>query len=156
MAVLNAGLTTKQAKQGDQFALTVRQPTQYAGAVIEGTIASVDRGGRLPGRPGRSQMSLNFDTIRLRNGQTYRFAGILAGVQTLNGDTVKVDNQVNAQGDNQSTQTIQGAGIGTAVGAIIYAIAGGGKGAAVGVEGLAERAQFMSGTGNLSFRAARN
>jgi hypothetical protein len=46
----------------------------------------------------------------------------------LNGDTVKVDNEGSAQGSNQTTQTIQRAGIGTAVGAI----AGGGKGAAIG------------------------
>ncbi len=129
VAVLNTDLTTRQAKPGDRFAMTVRQPTQYAGAVIEGTIASVDRSGRLSGR---SQMSLNFDTIRLRNGQTYKFAGILESVRTLNGDTVKVDSEGSAKGDNQTTQTLERAGIGTAIGAIIGAIAGGGKGAAIG------------------------
>jgi uncharacterized membrane protein len=77
-------------------------------------------------------MSLNFDTIRLRNGQTSRFAGVLESVRTLNGDTVKVDNEGTAQGDNQTTQTVQRAGIGTAIGAIIGAIAGGGKGAVIG------------------------
>ena len=129
VAVLNTDLTSKQAKQGDHFAMTVRQPTQYEGAVIEGTIASVDRSGRLSGR---SQMSLNFDTIRLRNGQTYKFAGTLENVRTVNGDTVKVDNEGSAKGDNQTTQTVTRAGIGTAIGAIIGAIAGGGKGAAIG------------------------
>jgi outer membrane lipoprotein SlyB len=77
-------------------------------------------------------MTLNFESIRLRNGQTYRFAGILTGVRTLNGDTVKVDNEGSAQGDNQTAQTVTRAGIGTAIGAIIGAIAGGGKGAAIG------------------------
>src|SRR6185436_3618538 len=100
---------------GDRFAMTVRQPIQYAGAIIEGTIASVDRGGL----SGRSQLSLNFETIRLSNGQTYSFAGILASVQTLNGDTVKVDNEGSAQGGKQTTQTIQRAGIDTAIGAIV-------------------------------------
>jgi hypothetical protein len=129
VAVLNTDLTTKDAKPGDRFAMTVRQPSQYAGAVIEGTIASIDRGGRLSGR---SQMSLNFETIRLRDGQTYKFAGVLGSVRTLNGDTVKVDNEGSAQGDNQTSQTIERAGIGTAIGAIVGAIAGGGKGAAIG------------------------
>jgi hypothetical protein len=132
VAVLNTGLTTRQTNPGDRFVMTVRQPTQYAGAVIEGTIASVDRGGL----SGRSRMSLNFETIRLRNGQSYRFAGILASVQTLNGDTIKVDNEGNqgsAQGGKQTTQTMQRAGIGNAIGAIIGAIAGGGQGAANGV-----------------------
>jgi len=129
VAVLNNDLTSKQAKQGDRFTLTVREPGQYQGAVIEGTVGSVDRGGRLTGRSG---MSLNFDTIRLRNGRTYRFAGVLGSVRTPNGDTVKVDNEGTAQGENQTTQTVQRTAIGTAVGAIIGAIAGGGKGAAIG------------------------
>jgi hypothetical protein len=115
--------------QGDRFTLTVREPGQYEGAVIEGRVGSVDQGGRLTGRSG---MSLTFDTIRLRNGQTYKFAGTLGSVRSLNGDAVKVGNEGSAQGDNQTTQTIQRAGIGTAIGAIIGAIAGGGKGAAIG------------------------
>jgi hypothetical protein len=129
IAVLNSDLTTNDTKQGDRFAMTVREPGQYEGAVIEGTVGAVDQGGRVTGRSG---MSLNFDTIRLRDGQTYRFAGVLGSVRTLNGDTIKVDNEGSAQGDNQTTQTIQRAGIGTAIGAIIGAIAGGGKGAVIG------------------------
>ena len=58
LAVLNNDLSTKQAKQGDRFSLTVRQPSQYEGAVIEGTVGNVDPGGRLSGR---SEMSLNFE-----------------------------------------------------------------------------------------------
>jgi hypothetical protein len=77
-------------------------------------------------------MSLNFDSIRLRNGQTYKFAGVLESVRKLDGDTIKVDNEGSAQGANKTTQTIQRAGIATAVGAVIGAIAGGGKGAAIG------------------------
>jgi hypothetical protein len=129
VAVLNDDLTTKQATQGDRFTMTVREPGQYEGAVIEGTVGSVNQSGRLTGRSG---MTLNFDTIRLQNGQTYRFAGVLESVRMLNGDTVKVDNEGSAQGDNQTTQTIQRTAIGTAIGAIIGAIAGGGKGAAIG------------------------
>ncbi len=129
VAVLNNDLTTRQAQQGDRFTMTVNQPNQYEGAVIEGTVGAVNQGGRLSGRSG---MSLNFDTIRLRDGQTYKFTGILASVRTLDGDTVKVDNEGSAQGDNQTTQTIERAGIGTAIGAIIGAVAGGGKGAAIG------------------------
>lgn len=129
VAVLNNDLTTKQAKPGDPFTMTVREPGEYQDAVIEGTVSSVTQGGRLTGRSG---ITLNFDTMRLRNGQTYRFAGILTSVRTLNGDTVKVDNEGIAQGDNQTTQTVTRTGIGTAIGAIVGAIAGGGKGAAIG------------------------
>ncbi len=66
VAVLNDNLTTEQAKQGDRFTMTVREPGQYEGAVIEGTVGTVDQGGRITGRSG---LSLNFDTIRLRNGK---------------------------------------------------------------------------------------
>jgi hypothetical protein len=127
--VLNNDLTTKQAKQGDRFTMTVREPGQFDGAVIEGTVGSVTQSGSLTGRSG---MMLNFDTIRLRNGQTYKFAGTLSSVRTQNGAAIKVDNEGSAQGGNQTSQTVTRTGIGTAIGAIIGAIAGGGKGAAIG------------------------
>jgi hypothetical protein len=152
VAVMNDDLTTKQAKQGDRFTMTVRDG-QYEGAIIEGTVATVDQGGKLTGRSG---MTLDFDTIRLRNGQTYKFAGILTSVRTLNGDTVKVDNEGSAQGDNQTTQTVTRAGIGTAIGAIIGAVAGGGKGAAIGaVIGAAGGAGsvYVTGKDNLDLPA---
>jgi hypothetical protein len=129
--------------------MTVRQPGQYEDAVIEGTVSGVDPGGRLRGR---FEMSLTFDTIRLRNGQTYRFAGILESVRTLNGDAIKVDNEGSSQGANQTTQTIQRAGVATTVGAIIGAVAGGGKGAAIGgITGAAGGAGsvFIQGKDNL-------
>jgi hypothetical protein len=149
VAILNDELTTKQAKQGDRFTMTVGQPGQYEGAIVEGTVGSVDEGGRLAGR---SEMSLNFSTIRLRNGQAYRFAGILQSVRTMNGNAIKVDNEGSAQGSNQTTQTIQRAGIATAVGAVIGAIAGGGKGAVIGgIIGAAGGAGsvFIQGKDNL-------
>ncbi|MGI9166557.1 MAG: YMGG-like glycine zipper-containing protein [Pyrinomonadaceae bacterium] len=130
VASLNNDLTSNQAKAGDRFTMVVRQPGQYEGAVIEGSVASIDRGGRITGR---SEMSLNFDTIRLRDGQSYRFAGIIEGVRTSNGETVQVDNEGGvAESDSRTQQTIQRGAIGTAIGAIIGAIAGGGKGAAIG------------------------
>jgi len=129
VAVLNNDLSSKHARQGDRFTMTVREPGQYEGAVIEGTVASVTQSGSLTGRSG---MTLNFDTIRLRNGQTYKFAGALSSVRSQNGDVVRVDNEGSAQGDNQTTQTVTRTGIGTAIGAIIGAVAGGGKGAAIG------------------------
>ncbi len=149
VAILNNELTTKLSQQGDLFTMTVRDPSQFEGAVIEGVVGSVDRGGRLSGR---SSMSLNFERIRLRNGQTYKFSGVLGSVRLLNGDTVKADNEGSAHGSNQTRQTIQRAGIATAVGAVIGAIAGGGKGAAIGgIIGAAGGAGtvFIQGEDNL-------
>ncbi len=107
----------------------MRQPSQYEGAVIEGNVASTDRGGRVTGR---SEMSFDFDTIRLRDGRTYRFAGFVETVRTADGETVSVDTEGTVRDSNQTNRTVQRTAIGTAVGAIIGAIAGGGKGAAIG------------------------
>jgi uncharacterized protein YcfJ len=81
---------------------------------------------------GRANISLEFDTIRLRNGRSYRFAGFIDSVRAANGDTVTVNNEGTVRDNNQTTKTATRAGIGAALGAIIGAIAGGGSGAAVG------------------------
>ncbi|MGH9903158.1 MAG: YMGG-like glycine zipper-containing protein, partial [Pyrinomonadaceae bacterium] len=130
IATLDNNLSTEVAKEGDPFSMTVRQPSQYDGAVITGTISNVSRSGRVSGRSG---VTLNFDNIRLRNGETYRFAGFVESVRMPGGETVRVDNEgAVREGDSQTDRTVQRTAIGTAVGAIIGAIAGGGKGAAIG------------------------
>jgi hypothetical protein len=128
-ATLDNDLTTRDTQAGQSFSMTVTSPAQYEGAVITGTVANVNRSGRITGR---SEMSLNFDQIRLRDGRTYQFAGFIEGVRTPNGDVVQVDNEGTVRDNNQTNQTVQRTAIGTAVGAIIGAIAGGGKGAAIG------------------------
>ena len=77
-------------------------------------------------------MTMDFDRIRLSDGRSYRFAGLLESVSTTNGETVRVDTEGAIRDRSQTTTTEQRAAIGTAVGAIIGAIAGGGKGAAIG------------------------
>ena len=126
IAELNDDLSTRSAREGQTFTATVRQPSQYEGATVEGRVTRLQRGGRISGR---SELSLSFDNIRMRDGRTYRFAGILEGVRLQNGDVVKVDNEGAVQEDNQTTKTVQRTAIGTAVGAIIGAIIGAGGGA---------------------------
>jgi len=128
-ATLDTDLSTRTANTGDRFTMTVNSPDQFRGAVIDGHVANVTRSGRVTGR---SEMSLNFDDIRMPNGQTYQFAGFIDGVTGANGESVSVDNEGTVRDRNQTTQTEERAAIGTAVGAIIGAIAGGGKGAAIG------------------------
>jgi len=129
LAVLNTNLSTQTSKDNDRFSMTVRTPQQYEGATIEGYVTNVSRSGRVSGR---SEMTLNFDTIRLRDGRSYRFAGILESFRTPNNETVNVDNEGAIREDSQTTRTVTRTAIGTAIGAIIGAIAGGGKGAAIG------------------------
>jgi outer membrane lipoprotein SlyB/head-tail adaptor len=130
MATLNNGLSTRQAREGDRFSLTVRSPSSYDGAIIEGYVSGVQRSTRVSGRP---QLTFNFERIRMRNGQTYSFDGYIQSVRALNGDTVRVDNEGSiSEKNSQTTETVAKTGIGAAIGALIGAVAGGGKGAAIG------------------------
>jgi hypothetical protein len=128
VATLDSSLSTNNVSEGQRFTMTVRDG-QYQGGVIEGRVTNVSRSGRVTGR---SELTLDFDSIRLRDGRTYRFAGILEGVRTASGEIVRVDNEGAVRDSNQTTRTIQRSAIGAAVGAIIGAIAGGGQGAAIG------------------------
>jgi len=152
VAVLNNDLSTQNVREGERFTMTVRSG-QYDGATIEGSVVSVNRGGRVSGR---SDMTLDFDTIRLRDGRSYRFAGILESVRTPNGDVVRVDNEGAVRDSDQTNKTIQRTAIGTAVGAIIGAIAGGGKGAAIGAvigAGAGAGSVYVQGPNDLDLTA---
>jgi len=152
-AVLNNDLSTQSVREGDRFTMTVRSPGQYDGATIEGTVVSINRGGRISGR---SEMTLDFDTIRLRNGSSYRFAGILESVRTPNGEVVRVDNEGAVRDSDQTNKTVTRTAIGTAVGAIIGAIAGGGKGAAIGAvigAGAGAGSVYVQGPNDLDLTA---
>jgi hypothetical protein len=130
MGVLNSPLSTKTARENDRFTMTVRTPTEYEGAVIEGHVSNIQRSGRVTGR---STMTLNFDSIRLRDGSSYRFTALVESVRTQGGDEVKVNNEGTVQSsDSRGNTTAKRAAVGTVFGAIIGAIAGGGKGAAIG------------------------
>lgn len=128
-AVLRTPISTKVSQNGDRFQMEITSPSQYNGAIVEGRVARAERSGRVSGR---ANVSLEFDTIRLRNGQTYRFGGIVDSVRTASGETVTVNNEGTVRDNNQTTKTATRAGIGAAIGAIIGAIAGGGSGAAIG------------------------
>jgi hypothetical protein len=132
IATLDNNLSTSDSREGDRFTLTVREPSVFAGAIIEGTVSRLSRGGRVSGR---SEMLLNFERIRLRDGRTADFAAVIESVRPVGGEEVRVDNEGGAsvqEGDSQTSRTTERAAIGAAVGAIIGAISGGGKGAAIG------------------------
>lgn len=128
-AVLRTPISTKVSQDGDRFRMEVTSPSQFDGATIEGRVAKAERSGQVSGR---ANISLEFDTIRLRNGRTYRFAGIVDDVTLANGERIAVNNEGTVRDGNQTTKTVTRAGIGAAIGAIIGAIAGGGSGAAIG------------------------
>ncbi|MGI8554974.1 MAG: hypothetical protein ACR2LT_01255 [Pyrinomonadaceae bacterium] len=126
---LENDISTKYSQNNDRFRMTVTAPNQYQGAVVEGYISGINRSGKVSGR---SQLTFNFETIRLTNGNTYDFSGFLQSVTGTDGNTIQVDTEGVAKGDNQTTTTATRGAIGAGLGAIIGAIAGGGKGAAIG------------------------
>jgi len=153
VAVLNNDLSTQNVREGERFTMTVRSPGEYDGATVEGSVVSINRGGRITGR---SEMTLDFDTIRMRDGRSYRFAGILESVRATNGDVVRVDNEGAVRDSDQTNKTVQRTAIGTAVGAIIGAIAGGGKGAAIGAvigAGAGAGSVYVQGRNDLDLSA---
>jgi hypothetical protein len=132
VAVLNDDLSTAQSREGDPFTMTVRGPTQFEGATLEGYISRINRGGRVTGRP---EMTLDFRQIRLRDGRTAPFEGYLESVRAAGGEDVRLGSENTGsveENDDRSARTAERTAIGAAVGAIIGAITDGGKGAAIG------------------------
>jgi DNA-binding TFAR19-related protein (PDSD5 family) len=130
VALLDNSVSTRHAREGDVYTMTTRSPTQYEGAVIQGFVSSVDESGRLTGREG---MTLNLRSIRLRNGSSYRFDGVIEDIRTPDGETVRVDREGTVDNhDSQTQKAVERGAIGAALGAIIGAAVGGGKGAAIG------------------------
>lgn len=122
-------IDTKVSQNNDRFKMTVQSPLDFRGAVIEGYISGVGRSGRVSGS---SNVTFNFETIALRDGRRYDFAGYLQSIKDQNGKTVKVDTEGTAKGDSQTRETAKRGGIGAGAGAILGAIIGGGKGAVLG------------------------
>jgi len=152
-ATLRNLVTTQATQAGDRFALDVTSPGSFNGAVIEGRVANAERSGRVTGR---ASLGFEFDTIRMPNGNTYRFAGNIDSIRAANGDDVRVNNEGTVRDGSQTTRTATRAGIGAALGALIGAIAGGGQGAAVGAAvgaGAGAGTVFIQGRDNLDLAA---
>lgn len=126
---LETTVDTKITQNNDRFKITVQSPDEFRGATIEGFVTGVGRSGRVSGR---SNVTFNFETITLRNGERYDFAGYLQSLKDHTGKVVKIDPEGTVKGGSQTKQTAKRGGIGAGIGAIIGAIAGGGTGAAIG------------------------
>jgi hypothetical protein len=125
---LTTQISTKTNREGDRFTAVVLDPSEYADATIEGHIAKLNKSGKATGK---TELSLAFDTIRLRDGRSGQLAAQVERV--YQSEKVKtVDEEGNVETGSRSKDTaVRGAG-GAALGAIIGGIAGGGKGAAIG------------------------
>ena len=129
VASLDEPLNGRTVRENDRITLTVREAPSAAldNAVIEGHVTSA------PNALGdRGELSLAFNQIRLRNGRSSDFAGIVENVRGPNGEPISFSGENVGSDSNQKEEAIQRGAIGAAVGALIGAIAGGGKGAAIG------------------------
>lgn len=153
LGVLDTGIDTKVSQNNDKFRVSVTSPNQYRGAVIEGYLSGIDRSGRISGR---SEVTFNFQTIRLTTGEIYDFAGFLQAVRDEDGNEIKVDEEGTAKGGSQTKETVKRSGIGAGIGALIGAIAGGAKGAAIGAAiggGAGAGSVILQGKGDLKLKA---
>ena len=115
-AVLRDPISTYNNQQNGRFTMAVMSPTQYRGALISGRIVNEDTSNRIAGR---TRVLLNFDTITLPGGQSYRFAGTIDTVLAANGDNITINNNAAVRNGNQNTR-----GVGSILGAILGAIGG--------------------------------
>jgi hypothetical protein len=127
---LDNDLSSSDSRQGDRWTMTALSPPEYAGAVIQGYVSSVNAPSR---SAGSSDMTLFMESIRFSNGDTSPFEGVIDSMRTPNGDSLRVDRigTVDA-GDSQTRQAVERGAIGATLGALIGAIAGKGKGALIG------------------------
>jgi outer membrane lipoprotein SlyB len=125
---LSTQIDTKTNREGDRFTAVVLDPSDYAEGIIEGHISKLTKSGKATGK---TEMSLAFDSIQMRDGRTGNMAAQV--VRVYQSEKVKtVDEEGNVQTDSRTKDTaVRGVG-GGALGAIIGGIAGGGKGAAIG------------------------
>lgn len=131
---MNEELTSKTARVGDRFTVTVREPVYSTtgavvipeGSEIVGRVDSVTRAAN-KGKPGA--LDVSFVRVDLPNGTKRVISGSLT---ELNADDAKSDNEGTARGDRMKHRKVIWYGGGAAGGAILGAAVGGGKGALIG------------------------
>ena len=127
VAALDETVNLQNAREDDRITLTVRNAPrpELEGATIYGTIYMATAIRENP------RLTLQFDEIRLRNGRTSTFDGVVERVVAPNGRAVKFDGEVTTV-ERDSNDAITRGAIGAGIGALIGALAGGGKGALIG------------------------
>ena len=125
---LNDTISSKTARVGDKFTVTVIDPVKYNEATVHGYISSIEKSGKIKGR---TSMNLDFSRIVMPDGRTGTLHGYVSRV--YGEDNGRADNEGGVESGSRTKQAVKRGGIGAAAGAIIGGIAGGGKGAAIGL-----------------------
>jgi len=129
---MDSQLNSGTARIGDRFSATVTEPVYSRGvevipssSKVWGRVTSVRRAGRRT--PGN--ISVSFYQVELPTGFSRAINGSLSSLQA---DDVNADNEGTVKGRSNRKRDAIFIGGGATTGAIIGAIAGGGKGAAIG------------------------
>jgi hypothetical protein len=127
---LSNRLSTDVSQRGDRFEARVLEPQEFAGAVVSGRLAEVQRPGKTRGR---ALLQLEFDQIQMPGGGWEEFsAQVVEVVPTGDDKAGSVDPEGGVRGKSSTKDDVAKVGAGAGIGAIIGAIAGGGKGAGIG------------------------
>jgi hypothetical protein len=122
-------LSTDASQRGDRLQARVIEPAQYADYVVEGRISQVKRPGKVKGT---AELQLAFDQIRSTDNRTATLHAELIEITPMGGEDTEIDTEGGVRGRDSTKDDAAKVGAASGVGAIIGAIAGGGKGAAIG------------------------
>lgn len=127
-AILDSPIDTRTARAGDRFTMTVQGPNEYRDARIEGVIRSASVSAT--GKP--ADLMVDFDTIRMRNGQTAPIDATLDSVRKPGGELLRIDASGEPERNKNTARTVETGAIGAAIGGVIGVLTGGTKGAVIG------------------------
>jgi hypothetical protein len=123
-------LSTDASQRGDRLQARVIEPMVYSGFIVEGRVAQVKRPGKVKGV---AELQLAFDQIRSPDNRTAVLHAELMEITPMQqGDEPEVDSEGGVKGRDSTKDDAAKVGAAFGIGAIIGAIAGGGKGAAIG------------------------
>ena len=122
-------LSTEASQRGDRLQARVIEPAQYAGYIVEGRVSQVKRPGKVKGV---AELQMTFDQIRSPDNRSAELHAELIEIVPMGNDDPQVDSEGGVKGRDSTKDDTAKVGAASGIGAIIGAIAGGGKGAAIG------------------------
>jgi len=123
-------VSTDASQRGDRIEAKVIEPAQYSGYVVEGRVAALKRPGKVKGV---AELQLAFDQIRSTDNRSATLHAELIEISPMGGEyDPQVDTEGGVKGRDSTKDDAAKVGAASGIGAIIGAIAGGGKGAAIG------------------------
>jgi hypothetical protein len=123
-------VSTDASQRGDRIQAKVIEPAEYSGYIVDGHVAIVKRPGKVKGV---AQLQLAFDQIRSPDNRTTTLHAELIEISPMGGEyEPQVDPEGGVKGRDSTKDDAAKVGAASGIGAIIGAIAGGGKGAAIG------------------------